>query len=37
MTAQNKIRYLRIEQGAHNLFWTHPEIIDSIWEFFQRF
>lgn len=32
-----EIRYLRVENGEHNLQWGHPELFDNIWVFFQRF
>tara|TARA_B110001450_G_C17621373_1_gene481386 strand:+ start:663 stop:1538 length:876 start_codon:yes stop_codon:yes gene_type:complete len=32
-----EIRYLRVENGAHNLHWGNPSLLDDVWIFFQRF
>ena len=32
-----EIRYLRVENGAHNLHWGNPSLLDDVWTFFQRF
>ena len=32
-----EVRYLRVENGEHNLHWGNPELFDKIWTFFQRF
>jgi len=32
-----EVRYLRVEDGAHNLHWGNPNLFDDIWTFFQRF
>ena len=32
-----EVRYLRVENGQHNLHWGNPDLFDKIWEFFQRF
>ena len=32
-----EIRYLRIENGQHNIHWGNPNLFVDIWEFFKRF
>lgn len=34
---EKEIRYLRVENGAHNLHWEDPQIMVKVWEFFKRF
>ena len=32
-----EIRYLRIEDGAHNLHWGNPQLFTDIWDFLKNF
>jgi poly(3-hydroxybutyrate) depolymerase len=32
-----EIRYLRIENGEHNLHWGRPELLKTVWDFLKRF
>jgi len=32
-----EVRYLRVEEGEHNLHWGNPNLFDDIWAFFMRF
>lgn len=36
-TNDKEIRYLRVENGAHNLHWGNPTLLEDIWVFFKRF
>lgn len=36
-TNNKEIRYLRVEEGGHNLQWKNTKLFDDIWEFFKRF
>ena len=35
--SEKEIRYLRVENGKHNLHWANPNLFVDIWEFFKRF
>ncbi len=35
--SEKEIRYLRVENGKHNLHWTNPNLFVDIWDFFKRF
>jgi polyhydroxybutyrate depolymerase len=32
-----EVRYLRIENGLHNLHWTNPLLMNDVWDFLKRF
>lgn len=36
-TNNKEVRYLRVEEGEHNLHWGNPNLFDDIWAFFMRF
>ena len=36
-TEGKEIRYLRIEDGAHNLHWGNPQLFTDIWDFLKNF
>ena len=35
--SEKEIRYLRVENGKHNLHWANPNLFVDIWDFFKRF
>ena len=35
--SEKEIRYLRVENGQHNLHWANPNLFVDIWNFFKRF
>ena len=34
---EKEVRYLRIENGEHNIHWQDPQIYVKVWAFFKRF
>jgi poly(3-hydroxybutyrate) depolymerase len=34
---ENEVRYLRVENGEHNIHWQDPQIFNKVWAFFKRF